>query len=131
MAFSGRSFTISKAATVLAGLRANSVSFDGSPVDITSKDDNGFITMASFAGAKSFSISGEGVVQSTDVLQDIIADEDSTLLLTDITIEWPDGASTSGDVYFSTGEFAGPHDTEMTYSITLASSGEWSYTPAV
>lgn len=129
-ASSGRTFTISKAAAVIAGLRENSVSFDGSPVDVTDKTDNGFRTFASFAGVKSFDISATGVLDD-DVFQDIIADEDSTLLLTDVTIQWADGSSTSGNVYISSCTFAGAHDGENTYDISLQSSGEWAYTPAV
>lgn len=129
-ASSGRDFTISKAAAVLAGLRENSISFDGSPVDITNKNSNGFRTMASFSGVKSFDISASGVLDDV-VFQNIIADEDSTLLLTDVTIQYADGATCSGDVFFSSCTFAGSHDGENTYEVTLQSSGEWAYVPAV
>lgn len=129
MASSGRSFTVSRASTVIAGLRENSVSFDGSPVDITSKGDSGFRTFASFAGAKSFDISASGVLDDA-VFQNVIADEDSNLLLTDVTIEFADGATISGDIYFASTTFAGAHDGENTYDMSLQSSGEWSYTPA-
>lgn len=129
-ASSGRDFTISKAGTVLAGLRENSVSFDGSPVDITGKSSNGFRTLASFSGVRSFEITASGFLDDI-VLQAIAADEDSTLLLTDITIEYADGATCSGDVFLSSYQQSAPHETEVTYSVTLQSSGEWSYTPAV
>lgn len=129
-ATSGRDFTISKADTVIAGLRENGVSLDGSPVDVTDKTDSGFRTYGDFSGVKSFEISASGVLDD-DVIQDIAFDPDASLLLTDITIEYPDGASLSGDVFLSSVEFTGAHDGENTYSLTIGSSGKWTYTPAV
>lgn len=127
---SGRDFTISKATTVIAGLRENGVSLDGSPVEITDKTHSGFRTYGDFSGVKSFEISASGVVDG-DVIQDLAFDPDASLLLTDITIEYPDGATVSGDVFLSSVEFTGAHDGENTYSLTLGSSGKWTYTAAV
>lgn len=128
-ASSGREFTISKNSTVIAGLREKGVSLDGSPVDRTSHDDGGFRTYASFAGAKSFDISASGVL-TDDIIQDIAFDPDASLLLDDVTIEFADGATISGDVYLSSVEFSGAHDGENTYSLTIGSSGKWTYTAA-
>ena len=126
-ATSGRDFVIKKNAVVIAGLRENAISFDGSPVDITSKGDDGFRTLADFAGMKSFDISASGVLVD-DVFRDIISDEDSTLLLTDVTIEYEDGGEIAGDVYIASCEFAGAHDGEATYTLSLQSSGKWTWT---
>lgn len=129
-ASSGRLFTVSKNATVLAGLRENSLSFDGSPVDVTSKDDSGFRTLGSFAGMKSFEMSVSGVL-SDAVLQDLALTPGSSLLLTDVTMDFADGAELSGDVYFASFEVTGAHDGANEYTGTLQSSGQWSYTAAV
>lgn len=128
-ATSGRDFTISKNSSVLAGLRENGVSLDGSPVEVTDKTDSGFRTYGDFSGVRSFEISASGVLDD-DIIQDIAFDPDASLLLTDITIEYPDGASISGDVFLSSVEFTGAHDGENTYSLTIGSSGKWTYTAA-
>lgn len=128
-ATSGRDFTISKNSSVLAGLRENGVSLDGSPVEVTDKTDSGFRTYGDFSGVRSFEISASGVLDD-DIIQDIAFDPDASLLLTDITIEYPDGASISGDVFLSSVEFTGGHDGENTYSLTIGSSGKWNYTAA-
>jgi TP901-1 family phage major tail protein len=124
---SGRDFTIEKDGTVLAGLRENSIAFDGSPVEITSKDDGGFRTLASFAGAKSFDISATGVLKDS-VLQDLALTPGSSLLLTDVTIVMPDETVIAGDVYLASATFAGAHDGEVTYDVSLQSSGPWTLT---
>ncbi len=126
-ATSGRDFLILKNAVALAGLRENSVSFDGSPVDITSKDDNGFRTMGAFAGVRSFDISASGVL-TDDVIRDIAQNPTFGLLLTDVTIEYADGTVVDGNVYLASAEFAGAHDGENTYDISLQSSGAWTVT---
>jgi predicted secreted protein len=84
-------------------------------------------TLADFAGMKSFDISASGVLVD-DVFRDIISDEDSTLLLTDVTIEYEDGGEIAGDVYIASCEFAGAHDGESTYTLSLQSSGKWTWT---
>lgn len=128
MATSGRDFVIKKNAAVIAGLRENAISFDGSPVDITSKSAEGFRTLADFAGMKSFDISASGILEDA-VFRDLVSDEDSTLLLTDVTIEYADGGEIACDVYIASCEFAGAHDGENTYTLSLQSSGKWTWTP--
>lgn len=126
-ATSGRDFVIKKDGTAIAGLRENSLALDGSPVDITSKDDNGFRTLADFAGVKSFDISASGVLVDT-VLQDIALNPASSLLLDDVTLEFADGTIVAGDVYLASADFAGAHDGENTYDVSLQSSGAWTRT---
>jgi predicted secreted protein len=122
-ASSGREFLILKAGTAIAGLRENSLSVDGSPVDVTDKDDGGYRTLASFAGSKSFEISASGVLKD-EILRDIALGTGS-LLLTDITVEFDDGDVITGDVYLASAEFAGAYDGENTYTVALQSSGAW------
>lgn len=129
-ATSGRDFVILKAGVAIAGLRENSVSFDGSPVDITSKSDSGFRTMASFAGVKSFDISASGVL-TDDIFLDIVSTPATSQLLTDVSIEYANGDVISGSIYIASCEFAGAHDGENTYTLSLQSSGAWTRVAAV
>ena len=127
-ATSGREYTIEYDGDVIAGLRENSLALDGSPVDITSKEDAGFRTLAEFAGVKSFDISASGVLKDT-VLRDLALDPEASLLLTDVLIKFDDGSEIEGDVYLASATFAGAHDGENTYDISLQSSGAWTLTP--
>ncbi len=128
---SGRDFLILKNATAIAGLRETGATVNSEPVDITSKDDSGYRTLASFAGAETIDISGAGVFID-DTIRDIaFAGTGTSKLLTDITLEWGDGATLSGDFYLNSYAAGGPHDGEETYDISLRSSGAWTYTSAV
>lgn len=126
----GRDLLIKKGAAAIAGAREDGVSLDGSPVDITSKDDSGFRTLAEFAGAKALDLSISGVwIDKT--LRDAAILESASLLLTDITITFADTASLSGDFYLASYEETGVHDDAVTFTASLQSSGTWTYTTAV
>lgn len=127
--YSGRDFTISKNSTVLAGLRENSISLDGSPVDVTNKNDSGFRTLGNFSGVRSLDISASGVVDAA-VIQDLAFTHNSQLLLTDITVEYADGATLSGNFFLASAENTGAHDGAVEYTVSLQSSGAWTYTAA-
>lgn len=123
-AVSGRDILVKKGATAIGAQRVTGYTVDGSPVDITSKDDDGYRTLASFAGAKSLDINVEGVWVD-QVLSDV-ALADASLLLTDITLD-DDNDVISGDFYLANFEVSGDHDGEVTYTATLQSSGKWTY----
>lgn len=125
---SGRGLLVKDGGTAIAGLRETSITVNSEPVDITSKGDSGYRTLASFAGVESIEVNASGVFDD-DTTRDIaFAGTGTTKLLTDHTLEWGDGATLSGDFYLSNFESAGNHDGEETYSITLMSSGAWTYT---
>jgi TP901-1 family phage major tail protein len=125
-AVAGREFTVKDGGTAIAGLRTTSVSVDNSPVDITDKGDSGFRTLASFAGKRTLEISAEGVFDENTIRAQAMGT--ATQLLTDITLEFGDDDTLSGDFYLASFESAGDHDGEETYSVTFQSSGAWTYT---
>lgn len=128
-AVSGRDLLVKKAATAIAGFRSNTITVDGSPVDITSKDDGGFRTLAGFVGIKSIDIEGEGVWKNNTLGALAFAASDTGLLLTDITIETASGAVIAGNFYLANYAETGAHETEVTFTASLQSSGAWTVTP--
>lgn len=127
MADTGRDLLILKNATAIAGAQENGISIDNSPVDITSIGDGGYRTLADFAGMRTLDISISGV-WADKVMRDQALG--TTLLLTDITIEFADGGDISGDFYLASYEETGAHDGAVTFTASLQSSGEWTYTTA-
>lgn len=127
MADSGRLLLIKKATTAIAGAQENGITVDNSPVDITSIGDDGFRTLADFAGMRTLDISISGVWSDSVVRDEALG---STLLLTDITIDFADGGDIAGDFYIANYEETGAHDGAVTFTATLQSSGEWTYTAA-
>ena len=127
---SGRELLIKKAGSAIGGFRTNTVTIDGSPVAITDKGDGGFRTIASFAGTRSMDISGDGVWDNNTLGALAYAPAATGLLLTDITLINGNGDTISGDFYLANYAETGAHETEITFTATLQSSGPWVVTPA-
>jgi len=131
MADKGRAFIINKAASPIAGCQSDSMSVNNAPVDITDKASNGWRELAGFAGTRSIDLAISGVWKDKTV-RDLALGADSALLLSDVTLDFADGGSFSaGDWYLSSYEETGDYAGAVTFTGTLLSSGEITYTPAV
>ena len=62
MAISGRSVRISRNGSNIVGARADSVTINNEPLDITDKDNSGWRTMLTDVGLRSVSCEVEGVL---------------------------------------------------------------------
>lgn len=109
----------------LGGLRVNSAKINNEPVDITSKDSAGWRTLLEGAGVQSISVSGSGVFTDATAYQVVRV---AAMANDQINFKIVFPGSTYPRVY--TGEFmiteleeAGEYNGEMTYSLTLESSG--------
>lgn len=125
-ASSGRELLIKKGATVLAGVRTKTVTINGEPIDVTTDDDSGFRTLLADPATRSIDLSVEGITKDA-VLRAIVAGGGSQLL-TDITVEYPDGAVIAGDFYLVSIEESGEYQDAVTFTASLQSSGEYTYT---
>lgn len=125
---SGRGLKIKKGVTVIAGVRTKTVTMNGSPVDVTTDDENGYRTYLAEAGEIGIDWTVEGMTK--DSVLRAAALTNTTLELTDITIEYPNGDTLSGNVFMSSFEESGTYNDAVTFSATLQSSGEMTYTAA-
>lgn len=116
----GRAYVIKKNNTAIAGVRTKSLSINHEPVDITSDDNNGFRTLLGVVGESSFELSVEGVLKDSTLFD--VATGSGTKLLTDISIEHPEGTIT-GDVFLTAFESTGAYNDAVTFSATFQSSG--------
>jgi len=128
-ASAGRELLIKKGVSVIAGVRTKTVTINGEPIDITSDDDSGFRTLLGDAGTRSIDLSVEGVTKDA-VLRAIVAGS-SSQLLTDISVEYPNGDTIEGDFYLVNIEESGEYQDAVTFSASLQSSGAFVYTPAI
>jgi len=130
----GRTLLLQRGGTRLVGLRTKSWSFNGEPIDKTNDDDAGFRSLLTDAGTKSMDISFDGVAED-ELIQDLVLSGGS-LMLTDITLEWPlrSGdtvpASLAGNFFLTSFEQSGTYNDAITFSGSLQSSEEWTYTAA-
>jgi TP901-1 family phage major tail protein len=114
----------------MAGLRATRVSFNAEQVDVTTLESaGGWRELLSGAGVKSASLSGSGV------FKDATTDERARQIFfdgetPDFQVIIPDFGTVEGPFQVTSIEYAGTHDGEATFELSLASAGALSFTAA-
>ncbi|ABA78634.1 phage major tail protein, TP901-1 family [Rhodobacter sphaeroides] len=112
----------------MAGLRATRIGFNAETVDVTSlESQGGWRELLAGAGVKSASISGSGV------FRDAATDERARALFfageaPRFQVVIPSFGTVEGPFVISAIEYAGTHDGEATYEMTLASAGKLTFT---
>lgn len=113
--------------TTIGGLRSTSISMNDEAVDITNKDSSGVRQLLANGGVQSVSISGSGVftdAASESTLRTAFGASD----FHNFQVIIPDFGEYEGEFMVSNLEYAGEYNGEVTYSVTLESSGTTSFT---
>lgn len=115
--------------TTVGGLRSTSITLNQESVDITNKDSANARELLADAGVESVSISGSGVF--TD------AASEGTLRtafgggnIPNFEVIIPDLGTYQGKFHIASLEYGGEYNGEVTYSVTLESSGSVAFTAA-
>lgn len=112
----------------VAGLRATRISFNAETVEVTSLDSaGGWRELLAGAGVKSATISGSGVFR--DAATDARARQiffDGEVPLFQVVI--PSFGIVQGPFQISAVEYAGSHNGEATYEMTMVSAGALTFT---
>lgn len=112
----------------MAGLRATRISFNAEQVDVTSlESQGGWRELLAGAGVKSAAISGSGV------FKDAGTDERARQIFFDgetpeFQVIIPGFGTVQGAFQVGAIEYAGSHDGEATYELSLASAGALTFT---
>lgn len=112
----------------VAGLRATRVSFNAETVDVTSlESQGGWRELLAGAGVKSAAISGAGV------FRDSATDERARAIffngeVPQFQVIIPDFGVVEGPFQISGIDYAGSHNGEATYELSLASAGALTFT---
>jgi len=114
----------------VAGLRARRLSFNADAVDVTDTDSAGrWRELLAGAGVKRASLSGSGIFK--DATSDAAV---RTIFFSGAIRSWevvvPDFGTVSGPFQLTGLDYAGNHDGEVTYEISLESAGELSFAGA-
>ncbi|WP_071674930.1 phage major tail protein, TP901-1 family [Nioella nitratireducens] len=115
----------------MAGLRASRLSFNADTVDVTSLESTGgWRELLGGAGVKSAALSGSGI------FRDAATDERARQIFFDgevpaFQVIIPDFGTVEGPFQITGIEYAGTHDGEATYEVSLASAGALSFTAAL
>lgn len=124
----GRNLIIQKNSVTIASVRTTSFSWAGEPVDVTDGDLSGVRELLPVFGSEAIEISFEGLA-NVATIRDIAMTRATTKLLTDITIERVGGTmAISGSFILVSYEESGTYNDAITFSATLQSTGNWTYT---
>ena len=110
----------------VGGLRSTSISINDEPVDITNKDSANARTLLATAGTSSMTISGSGVFVDDAQIQ-LIRGSLANGAFKTFHLVVPDLGTYAGSFMIASLEFAGEFNGEVTYSLTLESSGAISF----
>lgn len=127
-----RDFVVKMNDTKIAAVRTKGVTWNGTPIDISSDDDSPETTYLSddFAST-SLEITVEGLTDD-DVLSDIAFGEtDSDKHLADITLERANGDVISGTFIMTSYAENGQYQEASTFTATLVRSGAHTFTESV
>ena len=112
----------------IAGLRATRISFNAETVDVTSlESQGGWRELLAGAGVRSASISGAGVFRDANTderARQICFDGE----VPDFQVVIPGFGVVEGPFQITGIEYAGSHNGEATYELTLASAGALTFT---
>jgi TP901-1 family phage major tail protein len=112
----------------VAGLRATRISFNAESVDVTSLESaGGWRELLAGAGVKSAAISGSGIFrdeESDERTRQIFFDGETP----DFQVIIPDFGTVQGAFQVTSIDYAGTHDGEATYELSLASAGQLIFT---
>ncbi|HRO31967.1 MAG TPA: phage major tail protein, TP901-1 family [Brevundimonas sp.] len=117
-----------EAFTTVAGLRARTISLNAKTADVTDADSAGrWRELLAGAGVKSASVSGQGVFRDATsdarIREAFFAQETRRWRLT-----VPDFGVLEGPFLVSALEYAGEHEGEASFAMTLSSAGEIGFT---
>lgn len=115
--------------TTVGGLRSTSIAHNEEAVDVTTKDSSGIRELLANGGVQTVSISGSGVftdAASETTLKGAFGASD----FHNFQVVIPDFGTYEGQFMLASLEYAGEYNGEVTYSVTLESSGSVTFTAA-
>ncbi|WP_439816224.1 phage tail tube protein [Zavarzinia sp. CC-PAN008] len=110
----------------VAGLRGTVLSASVQPVDVTAKDSGGFRELLPGAGVQSLTLKGRGVFDSGTAHERV-----RTLFAARAVVRWRitrgDGSRWTMPAMVTALDYAGDHDGEETFELTVESAGAVSF----
>ena len=119
---------VSESFTAVAGLRAKTISLNARTIDVTHADSPGqWRELIAGGGVRTASVSGAGLfVDST--ADEMVRSVFFYQVLRNWQLVIPDFGQLEGPFLVTALEYSGRHDGEATYSLSLTSGGEISFT---
>lgn len=115
--------------TTVAGLRSTTLSLNNEMVDVTNKDSAGYRTLLAQAGVQSITLTANGTAESAAGFETLQGYAFANSINT-MNMIFGDGDTIEAAFQITKFEIAGDYNGAQTFSITLESSGQWTFTPA-
>jgi predicted secreted protein len=120
-AVSGINFTLSVAASILGGQRNVTLNFNTDLIDVTSRDDNWWMTH--LPGLRSWTIDFDGLYLEDDAAEQALEDAYMNHTALAVIVTTPAGNTYTGSAILTSYTFEGPYSAESVSSGTLNGSG--------
>lgn len=108
--------------------RSKTLTIGSESIDITQDCDGAFRKLMDEPASRFLDMAVEGVLTQDDWLVQAL-DTSSSVFLDKYTMVISGVGSITGDFFISNYELGAPHDDAVTFSATVQSSGEWTFTP--
>jgi predicted secreted protein len=131
--YAGRAFVLKvgtiSGGTTVADCKAHSLKINNEQVDITNKSSAGWRTLLAGAGVQSVEISLNGVM-TNDTGYETLQGYVTANSINTMSMQWADLDGIEGSFASSGLEIGGEYNGEQTFSVTLMSSGQPTFTQA-
>ena len=107
----------------VAGMRTTQMSVNGEAVNVTSKDSGGWRELLSGAGLRSVSVAASGIFTGS-AAETRLKSNALAGLLDDYELSFESGERMRGRFLVTRLDYAGDHNGERNYALSLESSGE-------
>ena len=114
--------------TLVAGARSDSITINNEAIDVTDKGDDGWRTFLNDASVRTVDMSVEGLLDGDSLLSAALGNTQA--LLGDYVIDIEGIGTVAGEFHFSSFEIGAPHDDAATFTASIQSSGEITFTAA-
>lgn len=115
--------------TTVAGLRDVQLTLNNEMVDATNKESAGYRTLLAQAGVQSIQITGSGTAESQTSFETLQGYAFANSINT-MNVIFGDGDTIEVGFQITNFQIQGPYNGAQTFSITLESSGQWTFTAA-
>ncbi len=120
---------ISGTMTTVGGMRSTSMTLNDEMVDITNKDSGSQRNLLAAGGVSSMSITASGVFTDTSA-ETTLRSKFATSTFESYNVIVPDLGTYAGTFQITSLEYAGEYNGEATYSVSLESSGNVTFSAA-
>ena len=125
--YNGRALVIEWDTVDLVGVRTKSFNIANEHVDVTTDDDDGWITLLADPATRAIEVTVAGITENQILIAEMM---DASVESEPLDIELPTatGALLSGNFFCTEFEGSGEHDGAFEFSATFKSSGVVTYT---